>query len=230
MPIVTYESVAEAARTLEARGDRVSVRKVTAELGGGSPNDVGPLLAQYRGAKATVQKPVIPLDPRIQDLIVKQIEAVAADAARAADDRAALALDDLEVVSEAGRIAEAKVQDLVQELEEVRRKVTENGAVVAVLKEELSSVRAAKDDAEKKLAVAEALAKVAETTIEEKKAMVEELRGQVAMLKSENDDLKKGLAAERQQRLQDALDQQLGTKKTVGKNGGKIETAAPVGA
>jgi colicin import membrane protein len=124
MPIVTQESVSDAARDLESNGSRASVRKVMSALGGGSPNQIAPLLAQYHASKTVLQKPAIPLDPRIPDLIARQIEDAAANAARAADERAAVAADDLEVVSEASRVLELRIQELLGELDQTRQQMT----------------------------------------------------------------------------------------------------------
>lgn len=370
MPLVTFESVSEAARTLRAQGVEPSVRKVTAIIGGGSPKDVGRELRRFRDSETTVQKPRLPVNPKIIDLIAEQMEAIATDAASEADKRAMVAADDFEHASETAQVLEDRVQVLSTQLDELRQQTsdevlaltkekdaaqtlaTERLAEITRLQEQLAreqaaaeaartkaaqaqltidqqakeleikdeslkttksdldAVRAAKDDAEKKLAVAEALAKVAEQSIqdekgkhldlqkrmdtlqagkdkvdaeltkekskaaaaeaslEEKKALVEELRSQIAMVSAERDraltdkveltaerdrireayksqgeaskrreaelkveveGLKESLAAERQQRLQDALDQQLGMKKTASKNGAKME-GVPVGA
>ena len=51
MAIVTPESVAAACEAIEAEGERPTVARVTAKLGGGSPNKILPLLNAWRDAK-----------------------------------------------------------------------------------------------------------------------------------------------------------------------------------
>ena len=46
MALVTYESVAGAAEAIQQAGGKPSVRSVISQLGGGSPNAVGPLLGE----------------------------------------------------------------------------------------------------------------------------------------------------------------------------------------
>ncbi|CAM3735520.1 DNA-binding protein [Polaromonas hydrogenivorans] len=48
MAIVNFESVAAAAESLQAAGQRASVRAVIAALGGGSPNSVLKLLGAWK--------------------------------------------------------------------------------------------------------------------------------------------------------------------------------------
>jgi chromosome segregation ATPase len=215
------------------------------------------LLAQYHASKTVLQKPAIPLDPRIPDLIARQIEDAAANAARAADERAAVAADDLEVVSEASRVLELRIQELLGELDQTRQQTTvqvaeltadrDKEATLAVerqveitrlhellareqaaaeaarietakshltidgqkkdietkddaltnLKTELNAVRIAKDDAEKKLAVAEALANVANQAIQDEKQKIVDLQKQINELRTAKDKVDAELTNEK---------------------------------
>lgn len=212
MPIVTYENVAEAARALESRGDRVSVRKIMAELGGGSPNQITPLVAQYKAEKPSIQKPTIPLDPRIQDLIVRQIEVVAADAAKAADERAADASADVELLAETGRVAETRIQELTQELDEARGKAaqdiaaitlerdkaetlaTERQTEIARLQELLGREQAAAEDARVKVAKAQLTIEGQKKDIETKDDSLKSLKQELDEVRAAKDKAAKDLA------------------------------------
>ena len=96
MATVTKETVAAAADALEARGLKVSVRTVRDHLGGGSPNQITPLLAAWREKKPQVAQADIQLDPRIGQLIAEQVRVAAGESARRADERATEAEDTLQ--------------------------------------------------------------------------------------------------------------------------------------
>lgn len=212
MPIVSYESVAEAARNLEAQGIRASVRKVMAALGGGSPNQITPLLAQYHASKTVLQKPAIPLDPRISDLIINQIQEVAKEAAKVADERAADALADLEVVSEAGCMAETRIQELTHELEEARGKAAqdiasitlerdkaetlamERQAEIARLQELLGREQAAAEEARIKVAKAQLTIDGQKKDIETKDDSLKSLKQDLDEVRGAKDKAEKDLA------------------------------------
>ena len=81
MANITPDRVFAAADALEASGSRVSVRSVRDYLGGGSPNQITPLLASWRARKPSVAAPEIQLDPRIVQLIAEQVRAAAGEAA-----------------------------------------------------------------------------------------------------------------------------------------------------
>src|SRR5947199_3842272 len=59
--IATKERVFEAAEALQKRGERVSIRTVRKEIGHGSPETIGPLLALWHATK--VGKIEAPTDP-----------------------------------------------------------------------------------------------------------------------------------------------------------------------
>ena len=101
MAIVTFESVAAAAETLQAAGQRASVRAVTAAIGGGSPNTVLKLLGEWKAGRPVVRIADTELDPKITTAIVEQMQRVATAAAAAAEERAAGVDEDLQALSEA---------------------------------------------------------------------------------------------------------------------------------
>ena len=97
MAVITQDSVYAAAEALEARGARVSVRTIRDHLGGGSPNQITPLLASWRAKRPQVAQAPIQLDPRIGQLIAEQVQVAAGEAARRADERATEAEDTLQL-------------------------------------------------------------------------------------------------------------------------------------
>ena len=84
MAIVTYEAVAAAAEALQAAGQRPSVRAVTAAIGGGSPNTVLKMLADWKAGRPVVRVADTELDPKITSAIAEQMQRVATAAAAAA--------------------------------------------------------------------------------------------------------------------------------------------------
>lgn len=123
MALVNFENVAAAAEQIEQAGGRPSVRTVIAHLGGGSPNAVGPLLNEWRAGRVTIKAAEVTLDPRIAAILGEQIQQAAKDAAKAAEDRAAVIQEDADAVAEAGRAAEVEAQWLTQQLAEVKAKL-----------------------------------------------------------------------------------------------------------
>jgi colicin import membrane protein len=115
MAIVTFESVAAAAEALQAAGQRASVRAVTAAIGGGSPNTVLKLLADWKSGRPVVRIADTELDSRITTAIVEQMQRVATTAAAAAEERAAGIDEDLQALSQAQAQAEQQITVLTIE-------------------------------------------------------------------------------------------------------------------
>ena len=122
MAIVTFESVATAAEALQAAGQRASVRAVTAAIGGGSPNAVLKLLAEWKAGRPVVRIADTELDHRITDAIKVQMQRVAEQAAATAEERAAAAADDLQALSEAQAAAEQQITVLTTERDAAQAK------------------------------------------------------------------------------------------------------------
>lgn len=132
MAIVTFESVAAAAEALQAAGQRASVRAVTAAIGGGSPNTVLKLLADWKSGRPVVRIADTELDPRITTAIVEQMQRVATAAAAAAEERAAGIDEDLQALSEAQAAAEQQITVLTSERDAAQAQAAD---FVAQLKE-----------------------------------------------------------------------------------------------
>lgn len=115
MAKVTFEAVAVAAEALQAAGQRASVRAVTAAIGGGSPNTVLKMLADWKAGRPVVRIADTELDQRITTAIIEQMQRVATTAAAAAEERAAGIDEDLQALSEAQAAAEQQITVLTSE-------------------------------------------------------------------------------------------------------------------
>lgn len=115
MALVTFESVAAAAESLQAAGQRASVRAVIAALGGGSPNTVLKLIGEWKAGRPVVRVADTELDARITDAIRVQMQRIAEQAAAAAEERAAALDEDLQVLAEAQATAEQQITALAGE-------------------------------------------------------------------------------------------------------------------
>lgn len=140
-PLVTFESVAAAAESLAAAGQRPSVRAVQGVLGGGSPNAVLPHLQAWKAARPAVKAADVTIDPRIAAILAEQISTAVVDATRAAEARAADLEADSEAVAEAGRQAEAHVEELTAELARVQNENQQLTGRVAALTDEVDQVK-----------------------------------------------------------------------------------------
>ncbi len=113
---ITFEQVAAAAEALQSAGQRPSVRAVIAALpNGGSPNTVLKLLTDWKAGRPVVRIADTELDSRITDSIKTQMQRVAEQAALAAEERAAAALDDLQALSDAQSASEQQIAELITE-------------------------------------------------------------------------------------------------------------------
>jgi chromosome segregation ATPase len=121
--LVTASAVAQACEAIKAEGNKPSVRTVRARLGGGSPNDIAPLLADWKKGVRVVEAQPIQISKAIHDAIADQIRTEAGAAQKdAAESQAALEAD-VEELTTAGRAAEALVKTLDAELEGAKGQV-----------------------------------------------------------------------------------------------------------
>ncbi|MNF37795.1 hypothetical protein D3C85_701970 [compost metagenome] len=119
---ITYEAVAEAANAIALEGGKPSVRLVMARIGG-SPNTVLPMLREWQSGRPVVRAADIAVNPEIFRLLAEQISTSNAQSAQAAEERAAEAEAEVELLAEAGRAAEANVEQLEQVLEQTQFEV-----------------------------------------------------------------------------------------------------------
>lgn len=111
-PLATYENVAAACEAIKAAGGTPSVRKVREAIGGGSPNVVAPLVAQWKAQRVEVKKEAVAVDPRIGALIAEMIETAANNAQRDVKEQLTEAEADLAAVAKVGRENEERIVDL----------------------------------------------------------------------------------------------------------------------
>lgn len=170
--LVTTSAVAQACEAIKAEGKKPSVRTVRARLGGGSPNDIAPLLADWKKGIRVTEAPPIQINKAIYDAIAEQIRTEADAAQKDATESLAALESDVEELTQAGRTAEARakaldtelevakgqVQSLVGQIDQLRTdaeqikadaaeqvRVTEDRAAVAVAKAEDEASRERKD-------------------------------------------------------------------------------------
>lgn len=170
--LVTTSAVAQACEAIKAEGKKPSVRTVRARLGGGSPNDIAPLLADWKKGIRVTEAPPIQINKAIYDAIAEQIRTEADAAQKDATESLAALESDVEELTQAGRTAEARakaldtdleaakgqVQSLVGQIDQLRTdaeqikadaaeqiRVTEDRAAAAVAKAEDEASRERKD-------------------------------------------------------------------------------------
>lgn len=161
--LVTPESVAAAAMSIVERGGRVSVRTVIAALGGGSPNEVLPLVNEWKARKAALPVPDLTIDPGIVQLMAKQVSTAVAEATADADARAAEISADSETIAEAGRAAEALVARLQLELKTANERLQQQ---TGQLEERAREIQQVKTDSADQVAVAQERAQSERETAE----------------------------------------------------------------
>ncbi len=141
MATVTQDAVYSAAEALEARGQRVSVRTIRDHLGGGSPNQITPLLASWRAKKPQVAQAAIQLDPRIGQLIAEQVQVAAGEAARRADERASEAEDTLQLCQQENAELAEQLAAATTALDDVRAQREQQAGTITELREDLARTR-----------------------------------------------------------------------------------------
>lgn len=196
MAIVSFESVASAAEALQAAGTRPSVRNVIEELGGGSPNSVLKYLREWQSGRPLVRASDIELDESITSAIREQMQNVATEAAKAAEDKAAAVEDDLQTLTDAHAEAERTIEALKHAVEDLKsqaqvltveletaksdaqRAVEQHVELVGELRNQVASERQRADVAAAKLTTAE----VRLEALPAIQAEVEKLRAGIAEL------------------------------------------------
>ena len=174
----TTEQILAAASALESRGERVSIRSVRAELGGGDPGTIGRILKQRReGTGTTTTEKTVSLPDTItrtlnewaKQLVAAQTENIRVELATAHEDNEAL-LAQMEAL-------QGQMEALQNELDMMRReRDTTAGALAAVQKQvesqaaELAQERAQAITLREQVAAAKATAAAAEARLDEIRA------------------------------------------------------------
>jgi colicin import membrane protein len=206
MANITPDRVFAAADALEASGSRVSVRSVRDYLGGGSPNQITPLLASWRARKPSVAAPEIQLDPRIVQLIAEQVRAAAGEAAVRADERANEAEDTLTLCQQENSELAEQLATTLRALDEARAKVEQQAGTISEIREEIERVRSeAEEEVEEANTRANREREVAETAqhalarAELRLESMPRLEGEVERLRTALDEALSGKQSAEQQ-------------------------------
>jgi len=138
---VTEHSVAKACADLTKEGLKPTVNAVRARLGGASPNDVAPLIKEWKKSQPKVAPQEITLDPAIARLIAQQMAAYAADALRSAEARGAEAEENVQTLTEAGQLLELQVAQLQADLDAARSQVQQLAGQLAQRAQEIEVLR-----------------------------------------------------------------------------------------
>lgn len=146
MANVTPDRVYAAADALEASGSRVSVRSIRDYMGGGSPNQITPLLASWRARKPAVAAAEIQLDPRIGQLIAEQVRIAAGEAATRADERASEAEDTLALCQQENSELVEQLEAATRALDESRARADQQAGTISEIREEIERVRREADE------------------------------------------------------------------------------------
>jgi colicin import membrane protein len=163
--ITTEENIKNACAQLRRDGHSVSVLTVTARLGGGSPNDISPVVTAWK-AKHPLEKPEeIPLDPSVAKMLAKQIALCAAVAAQSAEALLAEAVEDVRTLSARGQVLEQRVtaletelENALQEIQRLKGELSERTQLYDAAREEsLAAIEASEAAAASERATAESL-------------------------------------------------------------------------
>jgi chromosome segregation ATPase len=138
---VTEESVSKACADLTKLGLKPTVAAVRARIGGGSPNEIAPLVKKWKENQPKVAQTEITLDPAIAKLIAQQMAGYAADAVQSAEERAAEAEENVQSLTEAGLLLEIEVAQLRADLHACRSQVQQLTGQLAERAQEIEVVR-----------------------------------------------------------------------------------------
>ncbi len=123
----TFEAVSAAADALKTRGVTPSVRLVTEQIGGGSPNTIAPLLRRWNAEKPAVEaRKSITIDERITDILAEQIIKAVAEATQGANAERDARQNDLETMEQHSNFLERELEETAARnttLEEVKQQL-----------------------------------------------------------------------------------------------------------
>jgi colicin import membrane protein len=195
---VTFENVAAAAEALIAEGSRASVRKITAKLGGGSPNSISDFLNQWKGGRPVVKAVDIQIDPRINAIIGEQISSAIAVASASALADKAEAEETLDMIKFSAKETQSLADSLAADLQTATVQVQTMSGQIEQLKADAERVKAdaaaAVDKANAALAVERQAAETARVELAKAELRLEAF----PRIEAEIKQVRAELAAERQ--------------------------------
>lgn len=158
---LTYEQVADAAAKLEADGIKVTSRNIRTILPC-SPNELGPLLNDWKQGRQKVKSADIVLDPSITVAIIKQVQTAVDEATASVEDRLKDMQEELTDTQTEGRAQAKTIQELRQQLEAAAETIQQHENTISILTSSLNDTKATlirvgteKEEAIKKLGTAE---------------------------------------------------------------------------
>lgn len=176
---VTREQVFETAEALVLEGQNPTVMAVRTRLGGGSPNTITPLLAEWRGLNETRQAQAMPPPPEPVETVMRQVWGTAWKAAQAKleGEREALSAARKEMERERTEML-AEIARMDSELEAAREGVRQGA-------EALEGERRAHEQTKSEAREARALAEERQKRLTAQETELQELRGQIEGLRIE---------------------------------------------
>ncbi len=178
-PGVTREQVFETADALVLEGQNPTVMAVRTRLGGGSPNTITPLLAEWRALNETRQAQAMPPPPEPVEAVMRQVWGTAWKEARAQleGEREALSAARTEMEKERAAML-AEIARMDSELEAAREGVRQGA-------EALEGERRAHEQSKSEACEARALAEEREKRIAAQDTELQDLRHQIERLRIE---------------------------------------------
>jgi colicin import membrane protein len=160
--ILTDTEIRASADRLTARGEKVTLRAVRAELGGGSYATIHPALAAWKEKRPRIETTSHAVPPELQRAIASEIERcvaaaraeLAADLSEAHDTRDALA-EELQQQITAALAAEKRTEEADAEVERHAGTITLLERNLTELREQFAREREAAENARKAAAIAE---------------------------------------------------------------------------
>lgn len=119
-PGITYDQVAAAAETLQARGERPTIDAIRQYLGTGSPNTVNRYLSQWKDKQPAVVAAPIEMPAAIHAAIVEEIRRASVESRAGVDKDLAEARQTIDALAENCDQLEGERDELVQEIAEQR--------------------------------------------------------------------------------------------------------------
>lgn len=133
--------VAEAAIAIQKRGKAPSIRSVIAELGAGSPNQIGPLLKTWKDSQLPTQVAPVELDEVVIEAIRRQLIRAATEAAATAQAQAEVAEDNAALLATSCRNLEVQLLERQAELEAANGRARQQEGQLEERHRELEALR-----------------------------------------------------------------------------------------
>jgi chromosome segregation ATPase len=209
---ITYEQVAAAAEQIVAAGGKVSSRSIRSILPC-SPNELGPLLNDWKAGRTVIKAADIVLDPEISAVILRQVQTVIDKTRADTEERIKELEEEIQDTQTIGRENERRIVDVTGQLAQAHTDINQRDGQLAELhasitdmKEAVARETAAREKALKELGQAETKAAAVPglekqiidlaAQLETERKARETAQIEVAGLRAERDAAKKDATAE----------------------------------